>query len=280
MTPRSRHISRRQILAGIGTVGLVTAGAGLGRGLREDPQYTHYTYAQEQESGPDLLVAWYETYNGEPTDDRSSGTIQPNNASFESAAASDEFAREMDLVLDTRGPVVDVPGVVPGDRGTLIVGLTTDVEAAALWFRPYAPEQFPDGTPNFRENDRTEPEITAGDDSPDRGELQDVLRVSVWYDTGALNSGLGGCNGQRDVGETVIASGTLREVAAELADGVRLQTELFGNCLAPGETRCVGVSWEVPEDAGNRIQTDSVRFDLQFAATACGESPVNPFGGA
>jgi hypothetical protein len=277
---RSRHISRRQVLAGIGTVGLVTAGAGLGRGLRGDPPYTHYTYAQEQESGPDLLVAWYETLNGSPTGDRSSDSIQPDNASFEAAAESGDFASELDLVLDDRGPVIDVPGVLPGDRGTLLVGLTVEDEAGALWFRPYAPETFPDGTPNFEENGRTEPELAAGDTSPDRGELQDVLEMTVWYDTGALNSGVGACNGVRDVGETVIASGTLADVAAELDGGVRLQTELFGRCLEPDRPRCIGVSWEVPADAGNRIQSDAVRFDLQFVATACDETPVDPFGGA
>jgi len=282
MTSRSRHLSRRQILAGVGTVGLVTAGAGLGRGFRGDPPYTHYTYAQEQDGGPDLLVAWYETYNGDPVSppDRSSPGLEPTNESFGDAAASGAFADELDLAFETRGPVVDVPNVVPGDSGTLLVGLTVAAESGTVWFRPHLPAELPDGTRNFAENGRTEPEVEAGDDSDDLGELQDVLELSVWYDTGVLNSGVAGaCNGSQDPGETVLASGTLVDVAEQLAGGVRLQTELFGSCLDPEEPRCLGVRWEVPADAGNAVQTDSVRFDLQFVATACEETATNPFGG-
>lgn len=282
MTSRSRHLSRRQILAGVGTVGLVTAGAGLGRGVRGDPPYTHYTYAQEQAAGPDLLVAWYETYNGDPVSppDRSSPGLEPTNESFEDAAASGAFADELGPIFQTRGPVVDLPNVVPGDSGTLLVGLTVATGSGAVWFRPHLPAELPDGTRNFAENGRTEPEVEAGDGSDGTGELQDVLELTVWYDTGVLNSGIAGaCNGSQDPGEIVLASGTLVDVAEQLADGVRLQTELFGSCLDPDEPRCLGVRWTVPAAAGNVVQTDSVRFDLQFVATACGEPTTNPFGG-
>lgn len=277
MTTNPRPISRRKILAGVGTVGLLTVGAGLGSGLRGDPQYTHYTYAQE-DGGPNLLVTWYETYNdgaGGPVD-RSSPDLEPNNASFEDAAANDEFVDDLGLVFDARGPVIDIPNAMPGDTGSLIVGLTVEEVAGAVWFRAVAPERFPDGTLNYRENGQTEPEVAAGDSSADRGELQEEVIVTVWYDVGV--AGFGACNGERDPLEAVVATGTLEEVAAELEAGVRLDTELFGQCLEAGQTRCLGFSWEVPTTAGNRIQTDSVTFDLEFVATDC-EEPVNPFGG-
>jgi hypothetical protein len=283
MTSRSRQLSRRQILAGVGTVGLVTAGAGLGRGLRGDPPYTHYTYAQEQDGGPDLLVAWYETRDGEAVSppDSSSADLQPTNASFEAAAANDAFVDELGLVLDERGPVVDVANALPGDSGTLVVGLTVADDPGAVWFRPRVPSVLPDGTPNFTENGRTEPEVKAGDESDDRGELQDALELTVWYDTGVLNSGVGGaCNGEPDPGEQVLASGTLTEVVDRLAGGVRLQTGLFGSCLESDRPRCLGVRWAIPGGAGNEIQSDAVGLDLQFVATACEPEPTNPFGGA
>jgi hypothetical protein len=107
-----------------------------------------------------------------------------------------------------------------------------------------------------------------------------VLELTVWYDTGVLNSGLlGACNGDYDPGEPLVASGTLAEVIEQFAGGIRLETEPFGSCLEPGRPRCLGVRWEVPTDAGNEIQTDSVRFDLQFVASACEETPTNPFEG-
>jgi hypothetical protein len=72
---------------------------------------------------------------------------------------------------------------------------------------------------------------------------------------------------------TAVVAGTLREVSERFPEGVRL----FDGCLETDTNRCVGISWSLPADTGNHVQTDSVGFELQFVATECLDDPVSPF---
>jgi len=188
-----------------------------------------YTDTATVGDGPTVRVDWRTTYNGAVVGDGGDG------------------------------PVLAVGNAQPGDSGTLafrVAGDGTDPVRVALSLSLVANE----------ENDRIEPEREAGDDTA-TGELADALDVAVWYDTGALGvSGLGGCDGERGVGETTLVDGTLRDADAALADGVRLG----GDCLGPDQQVCVGVSWSLPASVGSRIQTDTVETDLAFAVEACG----------
>lgn len=83
-------------------------------------------------------------------------------------------------------------------------------------------------------------------------------------------------------GEEVITSGTLAEVMADLEDGVALDGDRSSedrDPFMPSMTHCLGFEWEVPADVGNKIQTDSVGFDLAFGAEQYrhNENPQNPF---
>jgi hypothetical protein len=282
MTQRSRF-TRRQVLAGIGAVGLVTTGSGVARAVRGEPPYTHYTYAQSDGELPNLQVAWYETYNG-TVQERSSDGLAPTNESFEDAAADGAFVDdERPTYVDT-GPVVAFEDVLPGDEGSVVVGLLTTDRPGHVWFRPHAPAVL-NGQPNYVENDHIEPERAAGDTTPDEGELQDELEIAVWYDRGL--GGVGACNGQRDAAEVggvtvgeplagdgpAVVAGTLREVSDRFPEGIRL----FDDCLEADTNRCLGVAWSLPADTGNHVQTDAVGFELQFAATECVDDPTSPF---
>jgi hypothetical protein len=65
----------------------------------------------------------------------------------------------------------------------------------------------------------------------------------------------------------------LAEVDGLLPDGVELV-----DCLEPGANYCVGLTWDLPAETGNEIQTDSVDFSLQFVGIPCSET-CNPFTG-
>lgn len=110
------------------------------------------------------------------------------------------------------------------------------------------------------ERGRSEPERrvddTGGDPGVGRGELDEVVAVSV---------AVVGPDGAR---EYVLGGPDAGAPASALAgvDGVDLAE------LAPGETATVEVTYRVPGDASNRIQTDSLAFDLSFSLrTAAGD---------
>jgi hypothetical protein len=279
-------ITRRQVLAGLGAVGLVAAGPRLVRAARGEPAFTRYTLAQSTNGGPDLRIAWYETYNGEYREDSGRFTagdaLAPTNESFEAAAAA---GRYVDTTADAEGEavspgaVVDLGNAVPGDEGTVVVGLLADAADATVWFRLRL-----DATP---ENGVVEPERAppANDDPTSTvGELQDAVEVSLWYDNGLV----GGCNGAIDGGESFVTGlstlgdldGPLAQVAADTDEGVRLDFDLLGSgCLPANDQQCVGFRWAIPASVGNEIQTDGVSFALEFATVPC-DSDVNPFTGA
>jgi hypothetical protein len=295
MTHDSRLITRRQVLAGIGGVGLLTAGAGLGQGVLSGgaPPYTRFTYAQpDGENGngslPRLKIAWYQTYNDRPVD-------SPVDERTE-----DAFGDRAVYVEDVAGPVITVPDAMPGDSGSLGIGLLAENAPANVWFavRAIPADGGADPATAFTENGIREPEATAGDTTETLGELQNYLDFDVWYDTGVLGNGAeftGACNGSRDAGEQPIADGRLFETddtgaflhpdSRSLSEGIRLDDETLvgGNgCLAPNQPRCLGLDWRFAADAPNLAQTDAVQFEFVFALTECSPTTddVNPFTGA
>lgn len=234
------RFTRRQVLASVGLGGIVSAGL-LRRQAASGPQWTRYTYAQTP-SDERVLVAWYETYNGE-VEEHQRGSTQVN------ASTVLDPQRDPSYVVDSAGPVVSIEDVVPGDAGRLVVGI--------------ALESRPDGSNPLAidlhvalraesEGGQTEPERRSGSNPPGGG-LADALDVVVWHDGGLL------CDGVLSGADTEIARGSLRWVSEALADGYRLCTPCFP--IGTGH-RCLGISWSLPAGIGNTVQTDSVTFDL------------------
>lgn len=254
--------TRRSVLAGAVGLGAISA-AGTGLGLLGRRPYTHYTYAQTVGDTNDaiLRVAWYETYNGQ-VEETQNGVESDANATLDPAT-------DPQYVEDAPGPIIDLAGVVPGDSGSLVVGLEAVEESTRVWFRPTV-----DATD---ENGINEPEVKAGDttDGDGQGELQDYVSVRIWRDEGLLDSGFGRCDGSYTAGESQVTDGkvALGTVGPDFADGLELV-----DCLEPGENYCLGLSWDLPADTGNQIQTDSVDFSLQFIGIPCSET-CNPFTG-
>jgi len=264
------HVTRRELLAGIGLGALGVGGATLGRGR---PRFAYYTYAADGDlDDRRVRVAWYELYNGafQETHD---GTTDPG---FEDALDPDTtptYLEEATLVTDAAGPVLSVGNLLPGDEGSLVVGLEVVddgdfiAEPLDIWLQARLTADT--------ESDVGEPELTAGDTSATDGELDDEVVVELWRD----GAPLGSCNGEKDFTESLespivarspmsVAFGTGSDVGD--ADGQRV----LGS-VSPGQSRCLALAWAFPErTATNRSQGDSVAFDLVFAGVPVGsDSP-------
>ena len=236
---------RRQLLAAIGGVGALATGSWIERQLSGSPQFTHYTYAATPEdTGEEVLeVAWYATYNGQLTITQGTG---------DEANASKVLDPDADprYVPDATGPVVSLSNVLPGDSGRLVVGLraSRDVRVDLT------------GAVRTSESGQTEPESSV--DSSADGELGETIRVDLWHDTGPL--GVGGCDGERGLGDEPIDEGSLVDVIRGLEP-----PRTIVDCLSADARRCIGFDWSFPTSASNENQTDGVEFDLEFRATSC-----------
>lgn len=222
------QFTRRQLLAGAAAGATGVAGAAV---LSSDA--VAHTASATVGSEPSVRVAWTETYNGAVVE------------------RGDETAD---------GPVLGIGNAQPGDSGSLAFRVTpTSDEDVRAWFSLAVTDNA--------ENGRNEPELSAGDETADRGELAGAIETAVWYDAGSFGiDGLGGCDGDRDAGETVLVDGSLTDADDALADGVRLG----GDCISSDGGVCVGISWALPSSVGNRVQGDSVDTSLSFTVEPCG----------
>jgi predicted ribosomally synthesized peptide with SipW-like signal peptide len=229
-------LSRRRLLGGTLSIGALGAVTGVGtRALFSDQ-----AQFQENElaSGRlDLGLAWQETYNGRQV-----------------GGGGDCGSSDPEDYVDSSGAVITLDAVEPGDEGT--IGCCTRVQGEAdVWFRI-----VPGPTP---ENGLSQAEQRYGDDTPDEGELQDELTVSVTTWSG------GDCDPN---GEETVATGTF----ASVLDGpVRTGIHLDGD---GDPLRCLGVHWSLPTDASPVVLSDAVQFGLEFAAVQSRyDTPVNPW---
>jgi hypothetical protein len=152
-----------------------------------------------------------------------------------------------DDLVATSIPPVSVADVEPGDGGTVDLSLTLSGAPARLWVRGDVTAVEEGGT--------NEAERDAGDTGAP-GELQEYVRVRLWYDA----------DGEGDVsgGEPVGYEGTLAGLDAR--DGWTALTEA---CVSPG-THTARFRWDLPSDAPNVVQTDGVTFSLAVAADTSG----------
>ncbi len=260
-------LTRRKLLAGLGAGAIGVGGLSL---RRTAPRFTRYTYATPEDDTDDrrLRIAWYERYNARFVADHA-GT----NDSLDTTLGPDTGAAYVDeatFVTDATGPVIAVGNALPGDTGTLVVGLEVVDEAGAdpldVWFRASLTDDAEGGING--------PERAAGDTTTDDGELDEVAVVEVWLD----GSPLGSCNGTKEFDETLesplVAPAPFAGAFAPTADAGDAEGLRTLDCLPPGSLRCVALRWEIPAETGNQAQGDSLGFEFAFAGGACdGDSP-------
>lgn len=270
------QLTRRKLLAGIGIGTLGIGGFTLGRSR---PRFTYYTYAADGDvDDRRVRVAWYERYNGSFLETQN-GTTDPGFDATLDPESVPAYVEEATLVTDVSGPVVSIGNVLPGDEGSLVVGLEVVddgdfiPETVDIWFQA--------GLTADAENGLTDPEQTAGDTSPTDGELDDETVVEVWRD----GAPLGSCNGRKDFTEQlespVVDLSPMSVAFGPDSSVADVEGERVFSSVAPGQSRCLALAWAFPEpDATNRSQGDSVVFDLRFGAAPAGDaSPFVATGG-
>jgi predicted ribosomally synthesized peptide with SipW-like signal peptide len=184
------NTTRRQVLAGMGAVGLASAGAGLGT-----TAYFSDTESFENNSlqagSLDLKLDYKASYDG------------PNGPELIGQAPTqqqllDQYGEPMDgpmtweeradvgFACDTEGlidgdamPVFDLDDVKPGDYGEVTMSFHVCDNPAHVFFRGAVDEDL--------ENGMTEPEGEV-DSTPDAGELSDAIDVRMWYDENCSNT--------------------------------------------------------------------------------------------
>jgi hypothetical protein len=238
--------SRRQLLLGIGAVGASAAGAGLGSigYLTDRERVPNVTVA----GSLDIAVGYRSTYNGDVQD------VVP--------ADGPRADCETPGLVDGDGvPVVTLDDVKPGDCGTITAALHVCENPSRLWLAV--------DLVDAAENDYRPEEVAAGDTTPDAGELQDLVEVTVWIDDDA--------DGETGPAERVVYEGTLAGLATATASGVLLTADGDGPTCADGDgVVTVGIAWCLPLDGPdhNRAITDTVAFDCRFAAVQCRHDSV------
>ena len=256
--PQLYGLSRRRVLAGLGAVGLTSAGAGLGTSAYFSDQerlenntltagaldlFVHVDYAEDQGS--------YAQYSTEPGTFVDGSVVGIEGQEIEGEPLS-----------------IQVSDLKPGDSGEGEFCFSIVDNPAYVWM-------CGELTAND-ERGQTEPETdddsTGGDPGEGMGELADAMDVVVSY-----------CTADGEVGDRIL-SGSLREVLLALRAGVPLSgdgdasaaladrpafegvTEPFVDGEPNTAEQCVCFEWVVPTSVGNEIQTDSITFDFEFYA--------------
>ena len=229
----------RRILASIMVIGLVAAGAGLSTTALFND--TETSADNQFTAGElDLKVDWEESYNGEQV--------------------------ETQELTNDPGAIFDFEDLKPGDHGEATVSLHLDDNPGWIWMNL-------NQTSNW-DNACTEPEHNVEGSCGSEGELDEELEFVVWSDDG---------DNKLQDDEKVIFEGTAEELEEKsVSEGILLdgnssteETEAF-----PGaETSYIGVKWNLPLETGNRIQGDSLSYDVTFYTEQRrhNEDPDNPW---
>jgi Ca-activated chloride channel family protein len=198
MTEKTFDVSRRTVLAGLGTVGVAAAGAGLGttalfndterfvgNTLRAGTLDLKLDYKATYMGGPGRLEAIQQEYpEAEDLGDGNYLLMQaPSPAdmqAWEDMVTGEEFdfcSDEADEYLANGDdiPVFTLDDVKPGDYGEVTISLHICDNPAYMRMNGEIVENS--------ENGQTEPELLAeGEDTDGIGELADLMQARVWYD--------------------------------------------------------------------------------------------------
>ncbi|MDZ5811352.1 vWA domain-containing protein [Halorubrum sp. AD140] len=202
-------LSRRKLLAGLGAVGVASAGAGLGttayfndtesfenNGLTAGELDLKLDYRATYAGGPgriDEINGWYsEDGPGEPFEvvEEEDGVYLigevPNidEGEWPDVVQERDFcAPDVGLINGDQIPVFVLEDVKPGDCGEVTISLHICDNPSWVWMNGEL-------TAND-ENGRSEPEgiidETGGDPGEGTGELADAIDVTVWYDENCNN---------------------------------------------------------------------------------------------
>ena len=244
------RLSRRKVLAGLGTIGIASAGAGVGTTAYFSDEETFEDNVLTAGS-LDLFVDYY-SY----VDQGSRGMI------MRSGTADGEPAVRAEL-----------DDVKPGDDGLLGFCFRVEDNPAYLWMCGELTANDDNGATEAEENHSADTTFGEGE-----GDLADAIDVVVSY-CDVLEEAAG----PDDFTPTAeVWRGSFADFVAEIETGIPLDGSGTEGVQTPGEQACFAgtrdveadnpclcIDWEIPTEVGNEIQTDSLAFDLQFYAEQC-----------
>ena len=306
MTDRQLDLSRRRVLAGLGTIGVASAGAGLGTSayFSDREEFTGNTLTAGQ---LDAKVAASEYYSD----------WSPDEAEFAGMASSAETtdvrlpapegnpdAQDIALDLDNEtenvyeqfvetlrtgdsvnggvpvegdlcgtdsdadgAVVIDIDDVKPGDFGGAQFAIELCDNPGYLWLNGILE--------SASENGVTEPE--ADDPDEEEGVVELLNEIQVAYGVGTIQDSTAFADTPSGFQPTNQQS--LREflVTASDGNGIPLAGDIESsdgggtgrNCFSGSTVHEVSLLWWLPVDHANQIQTDSASFALGFYTEQC-----------
>ncbi|MFC5366392.1 SipW-dependent-type signal peptide-containing protein [Salinirubrum litoreum] len=287
--PQEFNISRRKALAALGTIGVASAGAGVGT-----TAYFNDTESFENNSvqagtlnlQASVDVIDYDFGGVNNTNVVASG----NNVPFDTDEDTNPFGNVSNYPETTSKGAVVVDGdaavgfqlgdVKPGD--SFVLKVCANVLGNPAYVRTTASNVADP------ENDITEPEgddDSSGNDYGTKDDGIDLEQSSPGDNDGISGDGEldnaievtvgGGYDSQAGEIDPSISrlSGSLNKVLNDLTDG---GIDFRGGSSFTG-VACYYAKFEIPDGVGNIIQGDSVSFDLEFEAAQARNNSSNPF---
>jgi Ca-activated chloride channel family protein len=265
------NLSRRRVLAGLGAVGIASAGTGLGTSAFFSDE-EEFTDNRLQAGTLDLKLDYKATYFGGPgrldaveamgypdaeeilEDDESTGRYllgqAPSPADMQAwedlvqGEAFDFCSPDADefLVNGDGIPMFTLSDVKPGDSGEVTVSIH-------ICDNPGYLRMVGDITENV-ENGQTEPEIDAeGEDTDGIGELADAIEVCVWYDEDCDNVFEPTGTGQQNELEVALVSDVSGSMGGSALSSLKTAASSFvGNLSSPDEAAAISFSTSASTD--------------------------------
>jgi predicted ribosomally synthesized peptide with SipW-like signal peptide len=275
------NLSRRRVLAGLGAVGIASAGAGLGTSAFFSDQ-EEFTDNALQAGTLDLKLDYKATYfggpgrldaveamgypdaeeileDGEPTgryllaqapspEDEQAWEDRVQGETFDFCSPdADEF-----LVNGDGIPMFTLSDVKPGDSGEVTVSIH-------ICDNPGYLRMMGDIT-GSAENGQNEPELEAeGEDTDGLGELADAIEVCVWYDEDCDNVFEPTGTGQQNELEVALVSDVSGSMSGEIDDLQAAATNFVDNLSSPDEAAAISFNDDASLDQELTTEYDLVK---------------------
>ncbi|MFA9518102.1 VWA domain-containing protein [Halopenitus sp. H-Gu1] len=261
-----RNLSRRKVLAGLGTIGVASAGAGLGTSayFSDSETFDDNTLTA---GTLDLKLDYKSTYLGGPgrlddvvamgysdAEDLGDGRYLLDQApspadmqAWEDLVQGEQFdfcSAEADeyLVNGDGIPVFTLEDVKPGDSGEVTISLHICDNPAYL-------RLFGELTESL-ENGQTESEMEAeGEDSDGLGELADAIEVCVWYDEDCDNVYEPTGTGEQNELEVALVSDVSGSMSGSALSSLKTAATVFvDNLSSPDEAAAISFNSSATTD--------------------------------
>jgi len=205
--PDEFELSRRKALAALGTVGVASAGAGLGTSAFFSDQET-FENSQLTAGTLDMTVGWEEHYSDWSEDEAEHARMEDgelvvdDQQGFMNATLQEEFPDKRppiplcealaDVPDDLEKPVIELSDVKPGDFGEVTFTFALCDNPGYVWMNGSLLANAENDLTEPERDDPNESDGATGQQLPGNplggGELADSIRTTIWYDDDCDNT--------------------------------------------------------------------------------------------